>query len=725
MTAAHGYVWFLPMWLNPSFTHVNLNSNLTVDCTKEEIIEALNGHFSLSHSPFADNTSLMQENITVSDWRNNYHKVLNNNSKEQQQQPSDYAGFAYDAVWVYGYALDRLIKEDSSYLTDIHSERTTKRLVELIWSTDFDGVSGRVRFGDGAARMTVVNVRQWINGESTIVGSFYPNISNDMQHRLISYKMELNSSKIMWLNDHGRAPDDGAFICSLKSVAYFFNVECDTAILIVTLIACLFLIVIISSASFFFWKRRYTRKLEESAKYMKHFGIDLLSSSKLPENTLDKWEIPKDRIVINRKLGEGAFGTVYGGEAQIKNDHEWTAVAVKTLKMGSSTEDRLDFLAEAEAMKRFDHKNITQLLGVCLLSEPIYTIMEFMLYGDLKTYLLARRHLVSEKLTDDSDISPKRLTLMVVDIVKALGYLAEQKFVHRDIACRNCLVNAQRSVKIGDFGMARAMFENDYYKFNRKGMLPVRWMAPESLGLGIFTPASDIWSFGVLLYEIITFGSFPYQGLTNNQVLEHVKLGNTLTIPTGVKPHLEGLIRACWNQSYKSRPTANEISDFISNNPRLITPCLDVPLASVQPPESDSDQMELLPGLRKRSLSPQVTNGLFKSCTLNNFDLKHNYNNTNLSYIQMNNINVSPDIPTIDNIPNGDCHQSTNYNPIEPLLRRDTEITKSNSSLRRYVPMCGFGNKNNKSTSLERDYTLGNQSVVVTNGGVGLTTTVL
>ena len=128
------------------------------------------------------------------------------------------------------------------------------------------------------------------------------------------------------------------------------------------------------------------------------------------------------------------------------------------------------------------------------------------------------------------------------------------RYVHRDVACRNCLVNASRTIKLADFGMTRPMFESDYYRFSRRygylinsiihfhwiyrGMLPVRWMSPESLADGIFTPMSDIWSYGVLLYEIITFGSFPFQGLSNNQVLENVKNGQTLTQPIGIKPQL-------------------------------------------------------------------------------------------------------------------------------------------------------------------------------------------
>uniref|UniRef100_A0A2M4A4W5 receptor protein-tyrosine kinase n=1 Tax=Anopheles triannulatus TaxID=58253 RepID=A0A2M4A4W5_9DIPT len=764
MTSEHGYIWFLPMWLTNFWNQTGSPSN-PFPCPMENLRHAMNGHFSLSHAPFADdNTRLDVDGSTVSSWKQKYTRLLQLQCNNRCNA-SDYAGYAYDAVWVYALALDELLRNDPSSFSDLHSPETTRKLIELIRKTDFQGVSGRIRFNEAGSRYTTINVVQFINGTPNIVGHFTPNIS-ESKYEMIGGELHLNESAIVWLTRDGRPPDDGAEGCSLDGLANLFDISCDQAKVVLITVCCAICILVLSVASFCFWKERYDRKMKTSAKYLQKLGIDLLSPSAIPFNTLDKWEIPKDRVVINRRLGEGAFGTVYGGEAQIE-DEGWTAVAVKTLKVGSTTEDKVDFLSEAEAMKRFDHNNIVRLLGVCLQSEPVYTIMEFMLYGDLKTYLLARRHLVNTKLTEDSDISNKRLTMMALDVARALSYLAEQKYVHRDVACRNCMVNAQRVVKLGDFGMARPTFENDYYRFNRKGMLPVRWMAPESLALGYFTPAADVWSYGVLLYEIITFGSFPFQGMTNNQVLEHLKNGNTLTIPTGVKPQLEGLMKACWNQDHKKRPSASEVADFISNYPRLLNPCLDVPLASVEMVDTDSDQFELLPALLRykddyHHQQHQPTADLLVGTQPLN-DLNNGYNNVSIMAtggnqqrqqrpraINLNDLNVATDFTTVNPLPPMDeedfdedypgpgqnqkhlpqqqrsaprdipssssssCNngQST-YNPIEPLLRRNTEVTKSNNSLLRYMPMFGFGKS--------RTLTIGGATIVAGtgNGGVG------
>lgn len=613
MTAYEGWVWFLPHWLSPKWYEIPTNGNKTIKCTTQDMKRAINGYFALTHQYFAADNEIMQENITVGEWRTKYRTQQSNGSEE-----SNYAGYAYDAVWAYAYALDKLIKYNESYASSLHVENTSKKFVELIQETNFNGVSGHIMFSSGPSRISNVNVYQWIDEKLHIIGSFHPNKNDKNNSEYASGRLSLNKSNIVWLNG-GALPWDGSVpedICLLEGFANLIQSTCQTAIVVANIIGIFFLLLIVV-ISFLIVRHKYEKKVKITQKYMKSWGIDLLSASTI--NSLDKWEISRDKIVINRKLGEGAFGFVYGGEAHL-NEKGWVAVAVKTLKVGSSTEEKLDFLAEAEVMKRFEHKNIVQLLGVCTKNEPVYTIMEFMLYGDLKTFLLARRHLVNEKYPDETDeISCKKLTNMALDVARALSYLAELKYVHRDVASRNCLVNVNKVVKLGDFGMTRPMCESDYYRFNRKGMLPVRWMAPESLVLGVFTPASDVWSFGVLLYEIITFGSFPFQGLSNNQVLEFVKAGNTLSIPERIKPQLEGLIKSCWHKESKKRPPASEIVEFLANNPRLLSPCLDVPLSSVQMEDTGEISItggkaqKFSMGLRQRSSSHEIAEPLLPS----------------------------------------------------------------------------------------------------------------
>ncbi|XP_014668691.1 PREDICTED: LOW QUALITY PROTEIN: dipeptidase 1-like [Priapulus caudatus] len=245
-------------------------------------------------------------------------------------------------------------------------------------------------------------------------------------------------------------------------------------------------------------------------------------------------------------------------------------------------------------MKRFDHKNIVQLLGVCTRGEPAYMVMEFMLYGDLKTYLLARRHLVHDAdCQEASDITPRRLTQMALDVACGLSYLADIKYVHRDIASRNCLVNASRVVKLADFGMCRPMFDSDYYRFNRRGMLPVRWMSPESLSDGVFSPGSDVWSYGCYIWELVTFCSFPYQGLSNNEVLTYVKDGGCLDIPDRCEMPMVKLMRACWERDPKLRPAPTELVEVFAGNSEMVKPCLDIPMAAVEIEGTDSLELTL------------------------------------------------------------------------------------------------------------------------------------
>lgn len=589
MTGKEGYLWFLPHWFTKNWYDTDaLESNS--NCSTEQMSAALEGHMSLSYRYFAEDSQIMQTGQTVSDWKVEYAKAIKGYGNVPE---SDYAGFTYDAVWVYALALDKLFKEDPSYAADLRATNTTQAFIKKISGTSFNGVSGHINFNaerldDGEtrnSRLTDIIVWQFQSGEYVKVATYHPKSPLADLGELHLYK-----DRFIWPS--GMQPDDGSEKCVVEGFRNFLNLTCTQAVVVLCTI-CFSSLTLVLLVCFFLFKRRYEKKLEKIQEMWR--GRPLFE-------IFDGWEIPRDKVVINRKLGEGAFGTVYGGEC-LFDSQGWVAVAVKTLKLGSTISEKLDFLSEAEMMKNFEHENIVHLLGVCTKTEPIYTVMEFMLYGDLKTYLLARRNLVNEKSrNDDDEVSNKRLTSMAVDIARGLAYLAQMKYVHRDVACRNCLVNANRVVKLADFGMTRPMYENNYYKFHRKGMLPVRWMAPESLTEGVFTTMSDIWSYGVLLYEIVTFGAFPFQGLTNDQVLEHVKAGHTIAIPRGVKPQLDMLLRLCWHRAPSRRPPIHQIIEQLTNHPRLISPCLDSPQSSVQC--EDTRSLEIIPDkTRKSSLS--------------------------------------------------------------------------------------------------------------------------
>lgn len=320
MTARNGYVWFLPVWLQKDWSDHMWSKN--VSCSAQQITEMLNGHFSLAHEPFAADDAVMQEAITVGEWKQRFYNIT------KSPPDNDYIGFVYDAVWVYAYALDKLINESPAYLVDLHSANTTNRLMQIISNTSFDGLSGRIEFDEGGTRFTNITVLQWIDGHHTRIGNFFPNISEATPKRkrtIEGGQLKLNESKIVWLTANHAKPSDGTQSCSVQSIVDITGMDCTSAVYMITALLCIVLVVLVSMASFAFWKRRYDRKLKESAKVMRNFGIDLLSLSSMPANTLDKWEVCKDRVVINRRLGEGAFGTVYGGEAQI-DDNGWTAV---------------------------------------------------------------------------------------------------------------------------------------------------------------------------------------------------------------------------------------------------------------------------------------------------------------------------------------------------------------------------------------------------------------
>ncbi|XP_030893766.1 insulin receptor [Leptonychotes weddellii] len=280
----------------------------------------------------------------------------------------------------------------------------------------------------------------------------------------------------------------------------------------------------------------------------------------------DEWEVPREKITLLRELGQGSFGMVYEGNARdiVKGEAE-TRVAVKTVNESASLRERIEFLNEASVMKGFTCHHVVRLLGVVSKGQPTLVVMELMAHGDLKSYL---RSLRPEAENNPGRPPPtlQEMIQMAAEIADGMAYLNAKKFVHRDLAARNCMVAHDFTVKIGDFGMTRDIYETDYYRKGGKGLLPVRWMAPESLKDGVFTTSSDMWSFGVVLWEITSLAEQPYQGLSNEQVLKFVMDGGYLDQPDNCPERVTDLMRMCWQFNPKMRPTFLEIVDLLKDD---------------------------------------------------------------------------------------------------------------------------------------------------------------
>ncbi|XP_059584333.1 tyrosine-protein kinase ABL2 isoform X3 [Alligator mississippiensis] len=256
----------------------------------------------------------------------------------------------------------------------------------------------------------------------------------------------------------------------------------------------------------------------------------------------DKWEMERTDITMKHKLGGGQYGEVYVG---VWKKYSLT-VAVKTLK--EDTMEVEEFLKEAAVMKEIKHPNLVQLLGVCTLEPPFYIVTEYMPYGNLLDYL---------RECNREEVSAVVLLYMATQISSAMEYLEKKNFIHRDLAARNCLVGENHVVKVADFGLSRLM-TGDTYTAHAGAKFPIKWTAPESLAYNTFSIKSDVWAFGVLLWEIATYGMSPYPGIDLSQVYDLLEKGYRMEQPEGCPPKVYELMRACWMWNPPERPSFAE-----------------------------------------------------------------------------------------------------------------------------------------------------------------------
>ncbi|XP_077353469.1 muscle, skeletal receptor tyrosine-protein kinase [Festucalex cinctus] len=281
-------------------------------------------------------------------------------------------------------------------------------------------------------------------------------------------------------------------------------------------------------------------------------------------------EYPRNNIQYVRDIGEGAFGRVFQARAPgLLPMEPFTMVAVKMLKEEASADMQNDFQREAALMAEFDHSNIVRLLGVCAVGKPMCLMFEYMAHGDLNEFLrrrsptrsmrtLSRASLSGRSFSSETDAGPldcpEQLS-MSKQVAAGMAYLSERKFVHRDLATRNCLVGEEMVVKIADFGLSRNIYSADYYKANENDAIPIRWMPPESIFYNRYTTESDVWAYGVVLWEIFSHGMQPYYGMGHEEVIYYVRDGHILSCPENCPLELYNLMRLCWSTHPSDRPS--------------------------------------------------------------------------------------------------------------------------------------------------------------------------
>jgi len=259
--------------------------------------------------------------------------------------------------------------------------------------------------------------------------------------------------------------------------------------------------------------------------------------------TREKWELNNDDVELVEKIGRGNFGDVF--KARLKNNS--LAVAVKTCKVTMPDEQKKKFLQEGRILKQYEHPNIVRFIGICVQKQPIMIVMELVPGGSLLNYLRSS----ADKL------ATKALLGMCQDAASGMEYLESKQCIHRDLAARNCLVGDTNIVKISDFGMSRE--EEEYIVSDGLKQIPIKWTAPEALNYGKYTSLCDVWSFGVLAWEIFSKGGTPYQGMTNTRARELIDSGYRMPAPDGTPDEVYQLMLRCWQYDPDDRPHFAEI----------------------------------------------------------------------------------------------------------------------------------------------------------------------
>ncbi|XP_032650077.1 tyrosine-protein kinase Fes/Fps-like [Chelonoidis abingdonii] len=259
----------------------------------------------------------------------------------------------------------------------------------------------------------------------------------------------------------------------------------------------------------------------------------------------DKWVLNHEDVLLGERIGRGNFGEVFSGRLLADN----TPVAVKSCRETLPPELKAKFLQEARILKQYSHPNIVKLIGVCTQKQPIYIVMELVQGGDFLTFLRS----------EGQQLKVKELLKMTANAAAGMEYLESKHCIHRDLAARNCLVTEKNSLKISDFGMSREEADGIYASTGGMKQIPVKWTAPEALNYGRYSSESDVWSFGILLWEAFSLGTIPYSNLSNTQTREAIEQGVRLDPPEQCPEDVYRLMQRCWEYDPWKRPSFSTI----------------------------------------------------------------------------------------------------------------------------------------------------------------------
>nr|XP_006813611.1 PREDICTED: proto-oncogene tyrosine-protein kinase receptor Ret-like [Saccoglossus kowalevskii] len=393
-----------------------------------------------------------------------------------------------------------------------------------------------------------------------------------------------------------------------------------TLVLYITLpLLCLFVVVVIVYV--FIRHHKFSSMTEQMMKDKEEGVPNIYISPKLIKRPIpgphDRWEVPLSRIEFGEVLGEGAFGKVIQGKiegrvlthqnSQSSLVKEWArsqdvTVAIKMLHEYAEDTQRNEFLREIELMKDIGHhQNVVSIIACCTVQEPLCLIVQHCQDGDLLKFLRQRRsELVAnnQNIDESEKLNPSDLLSFARQIAIGMEFLSQKGFVHRDLAARNVLVSDHKTVKIGDFGLTRYIYDDKIYHNKKGGKLPIKWMSVEAIFDQVFTTQSDIlingnsalekpglylilfdfccsWSFGVVLFELVTLGGCPYPGISNQDVVNLLKRGYRMEKPDNCSDNLYEIMLICWREKTAERPTFTDLRKQLEDLLEQNTPYLD------------------------------------------------------------------------------------------------------------------------------------------------------